>query len=251
MKVIKNIFLPFLFIIFGCSHNLFSKPSSGLIKDYTEIMFDNNKYFYIEELPIKFNLELEFLDSKSETSKSYHQLLGKQVISTRKSFYQNSSNKTNKLSVGKTSIVIDSACLNKLNIKTIRELNEYLKNKNLNDLNIRFVLDSNISKLASNSNKSLLSTQCIVFSYNELIIFNNSIKNKTSNINLTLNIANKNLKSDTYNLLPKEYDKYIESENKFVNNKNKGNHYFKIKGDIATLSNALEETIKKVKEGRL
>ncbi|AHH05677.1 hypothetical protein CNO14_05355 (plasmid) [Borrelia miyamotoi] len=252
MKILKNTFMTLLFIIFSCSHSLFTKPSSGLIKDYAEVIFDSQKYYYMEELPIKFNLELEFLDSQSETtSKTYHQLLGKQLVSTNKSFYRNSSSQINNLSIGKISILIDSVCINKLNIKTLRELNDHLKNRNLNALNIRFVFDSSIGELVSSSNKSLFGTQCIVFSYNELIIFNNSIKNKENSINLTLNIANKNLQSNIYNLSPKEYNSYIETENKFVNNKDKGNFHFKIKGNIAIFSSFLEETLKKIKEGRL
>ncbi|QFP42412.1 hypothetical protein F9Y90_04675 (plasmid) [Borrelia miyamotoi] len=252
MKIIKNTFMTLLFITFGCSHNLFTKPSSGLIKDYAEVIFDNHKYYYIEELPIKFNLELEFLDSQSETtSQTDHQLLGKQFVSTSKSFYRNSSSQINNLSIGKISILIDSVCIDKLNIKTLRELNDHLKNRNLNALNIRFVFDSSIDELVSSSNKNLFGTQCIVFSYNELIIFNNSIKNKESNINLTLNIANQDLQSNIYNLSPKKYNSYIETENKFVNNKNKGTFHFKIKANIANFTNSLEETLKKIKEGRL
>ncbi|AOW96309.1 hypothetical protein [Borrelia miyamotoi] len=254
MKIIKNTFITLLFITFSCSHSLFTKPSYGLLKDYAEVIFDRQKYYYMEELPIKFNLELEFLDSQSETtSQTYHQLLGKQLVSTNKRFYRNSSSQINNLSIGKISLLIDSAWIDKLNIMTTKELNEYLKNRNLNALNIRFVFDSNIGELVSSSNKSLFGTQCIVFSYNELIIFNNTIKNKERNINLTLNIANKDLQNNIYHLSPREYDSFIEAENKFVNNKNKdkGNFHFKIKGNIATFSSSLEETLKKIKEGRL
>ncbi|AOW96254.1 hypothetical protein [Borrelia miyamotoi] len=257
MNIIKNIFMTLLFIIFSCSHNLFNKPSSSLIKDYAAIIFDNHKYFYIEEFPLKINLELEFLNTQSRTiSQNYHQALeSPQFTSERRNFYHNSSNQTtNNLSVGKISILIDSVCIDRLNIKTLKELNEYLKHKNLNSLNlIRFVFDPNIGSLGTSSNQSLFSTQCIVFSYNELIIFNNTIKNKERNINLTLNIANKDLQNNIYHLSPREYDSFIEAENKFVNNTKKGkNHsHFKFKGNTMLFSRVLEKIIIKVNEGKL
>ncbi|AHH14374.1 hypothetical protein [Borrelia hermsii] len=255
MRIMKNIVLTLLFMIFSCSHGVFSKPSSGLIKDYVGVIFDNHKYYCIEELPIKSDLVFELVDSKSKaTPWTYYQVLDGQHIATRRSVYESSSNRTSSFTVGKVSLLIDSTCVGKLGIKTLKELKEYLiKDRNLDSLGVKFILDFSPSKLLSSPSKSLLGTQCIVFDYNGLISFKDSIDKKKSDINLTLNLANKDLQSNMYYLSPKTYDKYIDTENKFVDSKrqDKNDFYFKIQGNVEGLLSALEGILRKVKKGEL
>ncbi|BDU63537.1 hypothetical protein BOFE_10770 (plasmid) [Candidatus Borrelia fainii] len=254
MRIVKNIVLTLLFIVFSCSHGVFNKPLSGLMKDYDEVIFDSHRYYYVEEFPIDLNLKFEFVDTKSEfTSRTDHQALGSHYISTRKSVYESSSDKTNSFSFGKVGLLVDSVYLGKLGIKTIKGLNEHLKNKKLDSLGVKFVFDSGLDRLSSMSNRNLLGSQCIVFDYNELINYMDIIKNKKNNVNLTLNLANKDLQNSKYRLFSKTYNKYIDIENKFLNceGQNNSDFHFKIKGNIGSLLSVLEEILKKVKKGKL
>ncbi|WP_041178222.1 hypothetical protein ACE4V3_04635 (plasmid) [Borrelia recurrentis] len=62
--IIKNVILIYLFVIFSCSHNLFIKPKSGLVKDYASVMVGDKKYYYMEEFPINFDLVFKFVDNE-------------------------------------------------------------------------------------------------------------------------------------------------------------------------------------------
>ncbi|UPA15831.1 hypothetical protein [Borrelia turicatae] len=254
MKIVKNIVLTLLFIVFSCSHGVFNKPSSGLIKDYGEVIFDSHRYYYVEEFPITFDLKFEFVDTKSESiSRTDHRVLGSHHIATRRSVYESSSDKTNSFSFGKVGLLVDSACLGKLGIKTVKGLNEYLRSKGLGSLGVKFVFDSGLDRLSSISNGNLLGNQCIVFDHNELINYIDIIKNKRNNSNLTLNLANKDLQDSKYRLFSKTYNKYIDTENKFLNCEGQdiSDFHFKIKGNVGRLLSILEEMLRKVKKGEL
>lgn len=254
MKVVKNIVLTLLFIVFSCSHDVFSKPSSGLIKDYAEVIFDSHRYYYVEEFPINLDLKFEFVDTKSEsTSQTDHRVLGSHHIATRRSVYESSSEKANSFSFGKVGLLVSSAYLGKLGIKTVKGLNEHLKNKEFDSLGVKFVFDSGLDRLSSISNRNLLGSQCIVFDHNELINYIDIIKNKKNNVKLTLNLANKDLQNSKYRLFSKTYNKYIDIENKFLNceGQNNSNFHFKIEGNVGSLLSLLEEILIKVKQGEL
>ncbi|UPA14076.1 hypothetical protein [Borrelia turicatae] len=253
MKIVKNIVLTLLFIVFSCSHGVFNKPLSGLIKDYAEVIFDSHRYYYVEEFPIDLDLKFEFVDTKSEsTLRADHRVSGSHHIATRRSVYESSSDKTNSFFFGKVGLLVDSACLGKLGIKTIKGLNEHLKNKEFDSLGVKFVFDSGLDRLSSISNGNLLGSQCIVFGHNELINYIDIIKNKKNNSNLTLNLANKDLQDSKYCLFSKTYNKYIDTENKFLyeGQDNSGFH-FKIKGNVGRLLSVLEEMLRKVEKGEL
>ncbi|UPA11575.1 hypothetical protein bpSLO_001452 (plasmid) [Borrelia parkeri] len=254
MKIVKNIVLTLLFIVFSCSHGVFSKPSSGIINDYAEVIFDSHRYYYVEEFPIDLDLKFEFVDTKSEsTSRTDHRVLGSHHIATRRSLDESSSDKTNSFSFGKVGLLVDSACLGELGIKTVKGLNEHLRSKGLGFLGFKFVFDSGFDRLSSISDGNLLGSKCIVFDHNELINYIGIIKDKKNNISLTLSLANKDLKNSKYRLFSKTYNKYIDTENKFLNCEGQDNSdfHFKIKGNVGSLLSVLEEMLRKVKKGEL
>ncbi|ACH93932.1 hypothetical protein [Borrelia duttonii] len=253
--IIKNVILICLFVIFGCSHNLFIKPKSGLVKDYASVMVGDKKYYYMEEFPINFDLVFKFVDNEHKsTSNSYSRPLPG-GFEERSHFSSTSLEKSQSSHLGKISVLVNSKDVERLSIKSLKELNEYLKKDDLGSLDIKFAFVIDLTK--SLLKKSLVGNELFMFDYKGLVAFKDSIKNTnttTSNDNLsvTVHYAYKGLKDSIHKIYSRTYNQYDSSLKKFTDkdkHKDGNEFYFEVKGNIGSFSNLLDNAVQKIKTG--
>ncbi|WP_024653660.1 hypothetical protein [Borrelia persica] len=253
VRIMKNVFFVALLVMFSCNHNKFIKPSSGLIQEYALVNFGGQKYYYVEEFPINFELIFKFVDSQTKsTSSSQVTPLPGGYQEVRHSS-STGLGKSNEAHIGKVSVLVNSKHVGKSGIKTLKELNESLKKDSLGSLDVKFAFVVDLDK--SLLKRSLIGDEFVMLNYKELGVFKDALKNTSSNndsINFTLALYNEGPFDSKPKLSYKTYDKYDNSLKKFTyesKHKDGNEFYFEIKGSVASFASMLENIVNRIKAG--